>query len=260
MAARAPSSAMTSPRRTSSATTARASSRQAGPAEQRVELGRLAQPKLLQHDLVGRAPLEHVQLAPAPSPGSGGGAAGAARPPCHRQSSRWATARDDEQVALRQCQSACSRIWTHASCPARSPCGPAVRLRRRLRGAGVKVTGMLCANGRGARQSAAAGVHEPGRPQQPGVEDLAALKLVGRDAGQVDGDAGAGRRRSTLRLCDWSPRILARRPLGWISTSWPTRSSPSTSVPVTTVPNPAIVKTRSIGRRGGRSMGGRARC
>ena len=54
--------------------------------------------------------------------------------------------------------------------------------------------------------------------------------------------------RRALWVC--SPRSRDFKPAGTISTSWPTESEPSISVPVTTVPEPAMVKTRSMGRRG----------
>ena len=55
---------------------------------------------------------------------------------------------------------------------------------------------------------------------------------------------------STRALCVCKPRNRVFKPTGAISTSCPTEREPSINVPVTTVPAPAIVKTRSISKRG----------
>ena len=64
-----------------------------------------------------------------------------------------------------------------------------------------------------------------------------------------------GSTRSRASPCVCSPRTRARRPPGWTSTSSPVARAPPVRVPVTTAPKPRIVKTRSIGSRGGPARG-----
>ena len=164
---------------------------------------------------------------------------------------------DDEPVARGQGHRRFQRELSPAALPRGSFSASSRRTRAGTSAAPLKKSTWSLCSRLACQPSAAAYEAQADIDQRCGAErprprhDHAAAQVVGMYAGEVDREPAAGQGRSRPpRLCVCIPRMRARKPPGRISTSSPTLNCPSLSVPVTTVPKPAMVKMRSMGRRG----------